>query len=440
MKRVLRKSLFLCCCIFLCACGQAEQKEVTEEDSGTLSITFVPKSEDTSSLEWDNLEEQRNDSNFIVEDIKSPVDVALCNAMNRKLSREKNSGASLFCLEEKTETIYFVNQNQDNYLYCIKEGIVELAVELPVKEIYPYNGVVYFMLDSYGMYDLGEKKTGDIYKYIPETKEVVLVYPAGAIEGSENHKMTVKEQGIYFNYSETMGSENGLTKVKVSSYYLPFDSTEPVKDIEKLGKHGWNDYYFSYQFLTEDKSKLADLVLVNRTKGTKDVLSLGIDAFEYCVAGDVLYSTTLGSFVISLTNLSTQEVKKFNFSSGVFSANIYMEEEKKKVMGEGIEQIRSFTVTEDGNLLWATDGEYLYQINRKAGNDIAIPFATADGRRRIEELYTDGHDVYALYASSPEETPKMVRFHTQEWPYVVKRQDGETIFDIEYLVPEGGLQ
>ena len=436
MKRVLKVYVIFCYCMFCCACGQVEQKEVTQKDSSTLSITFVPKSEDTSKE--NDFENYKAD--YIEIEVKLPVDVVFCNAMNRKLSRETDSGASLFCLEEKTETIYFVNQNQDNYLYCIKEGIVELAVELPVKEVYPCNGVVYFMIDSYGMYDLGEKKDGDIYKYIPETKEVVLVYSAGTIEGSENHKMIVNEQGIYFNYSEIIGNENGLTKVKVSSYYLPFDAIEPVKDTEKLGKHGWNNYYFSYQFLTEDRSKQADLVLVNRTKGTNDILALGIDAFEYCVAGDTLYSTTLGSFILSLTDLSTQEVRKLNFSSSFLNANLYTEEEKKKVMGEGIEQIRSFTVTDDGNIVWTTDGEYLYRIDKRVGNDIANSFGTVDGKRRIEELYTDGKEVYALYASSPEETPKMVRFCTREWPEIVKRQDGEMIFDIEYLVPEGGLQ
>ena len=437
MKQALKKALFLCCCVFVCACGQLEQEEVVENGSSTLSVTIVPKSEDTSTSNEDDFENYKAD--YIEIEVQLPVDVAFCNAMNRKLSREKDSGASLFCLEEKTETIYFVNQNQDNYLYCIKDGEVELTVALPVKEVYPYNGVVYFMIDSYDMYELGEKKDGDIYKYIPETKEVTLVYPAGAIEGSEHHKMTVKEQGIYFNYSETLDSENGLTRVKVSSYYLPFDATEPVKDIEKLGKHGWKDYYFSYQFLTEDKSKQADLVLVNRTKGTEDVLSLGMDPFAYCVAGDTLYSMTLGSFILSLTDLSTKEVKKLNFSSSFLNANLYTEEEKKKVMGEGIEQIRSFTVTDDGNIVWTTDGEYLYRMDKRSSNELAIDFETIDAKRRIEELYTDGRDVYALYASSPEETPRMVRFCTKDWPKVEKRHNGALIFDVEYLVPEGGL-
>ena len=109
MKQVLKKILFLCCCIFLCACGQAEHNEVTEKDSSTLSITFVPKSEDTSTSNEDDLENYKAD--YIEIEVQLPVDVAFCNAMNRKLSREKDSGASLFCLEEKTETIYFVNQN-----------------------------------------------------------------------------------------------------------------------------------------------------------------------------------------------------------------------------------------------------------------------------------------------------------------------------------------
>ncbi len=88
MKRVLKKSLFLCCCVCVCACGQPEQNEVIEEDSGALSITFVPSSEDIPQEESSDFKEETDDFYIIMEQEES-VDVALCNAMNRKLSREK---------------------------------------------------------------------------------------------------------------------------------------------------------------------------------------------------------------------------------------------------------------------------------------------------------------------------------------------------------------
>ena len=149
-----------------------------------------------------------------------PISMEGYNALNRKLSTDAEiglEGCSDFCVDETTGVIYFVNQGKDNYLYQIKEGEVQVAVEMPVQQIYPYQGLVYFMVDKSDTYDLQEKHSGDIYCYTPASGAVELVYEAGAIEGSSTHKLTVIESGIYFSYRV-----KGKDRINMYYYYLLF--------------------------------------------------------------------------------------------------------------------------------------------------------------------------------------------------------------------------
>lgn len=416
--------LFSICVLFLFGCGQ--QEDVLEETKNTQTtmipidkITIIPMEGTGSSM----------NGNMIEEEEEIIIDIDACNAMNRKLTRTMESGASLFCLQQDTGDIYFVNQNQDNYLYRIKDGIVELVVELPIKELYVWNDFVYFMIESYDMYELEDKQDGDIYRYHTKTGVIELVYTAGAIEDSKNHKMIINEQGIYFNYSKEVSKENGMTLVSVYFYSLPFGSTEPVKDSMKIGKAGWKDYYFSYEFPTGDDTTQANLVLVNRI--TKDTMPLHIGEFQYCVVGDTIYSTTLGSCMISLLNLETKEVIKYDFQASIKDSNLYLKDEVKEAFGKNIEQISSFTITENGNKIWITDSEYLYCFDIKTG--IIVGFETMDGGRKIETLYTDGKEVYGLYASERTKTSNLVRFCIEE----IEEKDGRNFVLVEYLVSKG---
>ena len=417
--------LFSICILFLFGCGQQEDSlEETKNTQTTMipmdKITIRPMDGTGASMDSSIIEEEEEE---II------IDIDACNAMNRKLTRTMESGTSFFCLQQDTGDIYFVNQNQDNYLYRMKDGMVELVVELPVKEVYVWNNSVYFMIDCDDSYKLEGKKDGDIYRYDIKTGVVELVYAVGAIEGSNNHKMIVNEQGIHFNYSMELSKEDGMTLVRVYFYSLPFDATEPVKDIMKLGKTGWKDYYFSYEFPTEDDTTQANLVLVNRT--TKDTIPLHIGEFQYCVVGDTIYSTTLGSCMVSLLNLETKEVIKYDFQASIKNSNLYLKDEVKDAFGKNIEQISSFTITENGKKIWITDSEYLYCFDTSTG--IIVGFETTDGSRKIETLYTDGKEVYGLYASERTKTTSLVRFCMEE----IEEKDGRNFVLVEYLVSKG---
>ena len=146
-------SILLAICMFSVGCGQGEEVEKEKEPVKVISLSITPKVKEEEMEE--EVEEEveevsgtiRGMSDGFPINTEIVIDTEACNAMNRKLTRDMDSGASLFSVD-KNEVVYFVNQNYDNYLYCIKEGMVELAVDLPVKEVYPWDDVVYFMIAS----------------------------------------------------------------------------------------------------------------------------------------------------------------------------------------------------------------------------------------------------------------------------------------------------
>ena len=427
--------ILLLSCLCSVACGQEkemdteiEKEVVTEkEPPKVLSFSVTPMPRDNEeTVEHVVINESKG---FPINmDIEISIDD--CNAMNRKLTRDMDSGSSLFCIDENG-IVYFVNQNHDNYLYCMKDGNVQLVVDIPVKEIYPWEDVVYFMIAS----NVEEKQAGDIYKYIPTTKEIQLVYALGAIKDAQNHKMTVNKQGIHFNYSQIIAKEGDTTRVKVSSYTLPFGEKEPVKDIQKLGKAGWGDYYFSYEFDSKNSTEAVNVSLVSRTNGKSDILPLTIGDFQYCVVGDNIYSIELGSSAVSIVNLKSQKKTRYDFRSGLIDANSYLKEEIAKSFGTRMEELISFTITENGAIVWATDGEYLYRINTE--DKYVFPIETKDVNRRIEKLYTDGRRVYGLYCSERTGATSLVRFCTE----VIEQNEiyKESTVEVQYLV-QGDVQ
>ena len=427
--------IFALLCMFSYGCGQNEEpiekpvEEVVEETSRVISIGITSLPEPTLmegqvTGEWSgtiSMSETSFPANYDI-----VIDVEDCNAINRKLTRTVDSGASLFCLDSE-ENLYFVNQKQDNYLYCRKDGVTELVVALPVKEVYPWEDSVYFMISE----SVEGKNVGDIYRYLPATKQIELVYALGSIEEAQQHKMLVNEQGIHFNYSEMVSSENGMTRMKVSSYTLPFGATEPIKDTTKAGKVGWNEYYFSYQLSSTEATSPAKAMLVSRSKGMEDTISLDIGELQYAVAQDIIYSIELGSTKVSLFDLKNQNIKNYDFREGILLANNYKEEEKEKAFRENIEELTSFTITENGTVLWATDGECLYRMNIE--DKEVHYFVVSDGSRKIEALYTDGRQVYGLYTSRLTGFSNIIRFCMEH----IEKEHGQRVIEVEYLVPKG---
>ena len=302
------------------------------------------------------------------------------NSFNRMLSQMEVSGFagnSLFCIDESTGVIYFVNQGKDYYLYRLKDGEVELVVDMPVKEVYPYNDSVYFMIEDYGKYELEGMNNGDIYCYTPADGTIQLIYEIGVPE-SKTHKFVIKEEGIYFSY-EIIKNE---TSSSFYNYYLPVGEITPIVDTKVMTWKGWNDYFFSYSngFVLQSRTRQSD--------GTRETIPLSASRGRYCVVGDNLYSANKTS--VSCINLNTGEEKKYSFEK------IIEEVRGAEILEQkGVEIIDKFTVTEED--IWVEDGFYLYRFHLQ--NEELSYYRIIDNDKTlhtIENLYTDGEQLYVL--------------------------------------------
>ena len=85
---------------------------------------------------------------------------------------------------------YYVDFGRDYYIHVIKDGVSELVVEIPAKNLYFREGKLYFMVADYGKYSLDGLVNGDILSYNPVDGKVSVVI-SGIGEGTI---MTVQEK------------------------------------------------------------------------------------------------------------------------------------------------------------------------------------------------------------------------------------------------------
>ena len=359
----------------LIGCGITMDKEA----ESTLSII----NSSTSSRE-----EQEKTGNFV--EILQQVNASKqtrYNQFHRMLTNELGARTSLFCIDGATGISYFVNQGKDYYLYQLKDGKADLVVAMPAKEVFAYGGFVYFMIDSYGIYELNDIREGDIYCYNPSNGMVQLVHEAGLIENAQNHKLKVDENGIYFSYS----IEEKETSEMKYYYHLPFD------DEKYMTEEGWGNYRFSY---------MPELVLISRTEGEKDVRNLSMNPFRYCVVEDNLYSVELGSAVLSCLNLQTEEKVEYDFSKVAEQVHQGSLDEKTVIL-------QSFLVMDEE--IWAAGINELYYMDIERGVATYYKLVTEEGKQcRIESLYTDGKQLYGLVQKEENVASVVVRIVTNE--------------------------
>lgn len=334
------------------------------------------------------------------------------NAINRVNTSSFDRYSSLFTVDD-SGVVYFVNQADDYFIYRYKDGETKLAVALPAKELWAYDGTLYFMVEPYGIYTLESLQHGDIYAYQPEEGTVSLVYPAGnyAIElpyeeRGAYHKLSVDENGINFigGFTSEQYLINGswLTASKLTYLQLPFGAEEPITDSERKAELGWKDYFLSFR--VDQTITTGKYVLVPRTKGEKEEISLD-DLGLACVIGDYLYAAAPGGNIYE-KNLETQEEVYYDFYSKTeelfelaFKEMTLNSEDGKTVIRRKLQQIKAYTVTED--TVWYLDmtGD-LFGMDK---NTKEVTWYTVTGYqdRYFKSLYTDGTNIYITSVEEP---------------------------------------
>ena len=323
---------------------------------------------------------------------------------------------SFFCIASDTGILYFVNQNQDRFIYCLRDGMAELAVPLPARELYYRQGILYFVVDNYEKYTLEGVQNGDIFAYNPAEGTVELVYSLGW-RYNEWTQLRVDEDGIYVScfvedgeYVEVDGEK--LKTYETEYYVLNFENPELVTDESKRVLTSYGDYKLSYYIHNEEN--LLTQTLISKTNGTKDMKMIDEDRIiACCLVEDKLYYTK--GLKLIIVDIDTFEKEVYDCS------NFYME--TYFVPEESFKNSRiafsCFTVTED--YFWCTtNGPDLFRIDRESKEIKSYQLMDEDTILLVERLYTDGKNVYALYnpdagLGGEEEMVQLLVDETDEW-------------------------
>ncbi len=325
------------------------------------------------------------------------------NAVNRMMvsDTEKNQN-SLFCIGGETGIIYFVNQKQDYYIYRLKDGQAELAVEIPAKELYFQGDTLYFMVDDYDRYQLKNMEEGDIYSYTPATGEIKLIYPAGSMISEENlglyaglkdqlQKMTVDETGIHFiggleAIQIKTGDEKGAIAIKQKCYHLAFGEEEPVLVEENSVSAGWRDY--NILFTKTNGEYCIALVPKNKEENSENiVIQYASHTAQCCVLDDVLYIAD--DKEITATNLVTMEKRSYDVTSVIT-------EKINSSLESLLKAEYFFSITQDDFWILIPDYYKIIQINRQTGESRCYELTV---KEKMTDLYTDGMFVYVATVS-----------------------------------------
>lgn len=406
-KGILRVGLFVV--LFMMGCGQAEPIEnpatpQNENISDLFEIVEEPVIEIPENGEMTG--------NQIVIEKKDAGELAKYNASNRLRCTDTNENQqSLFCIDPDTGVVYFVNQNKDWYIYRLQNDKMELAVELPARELYMWDGTLYFLVEDYDKYDLSGISENSIYAYTPAEGKVELFYNAEKkLEVANESHLGVGAEGVYLFWNE-QGEEvvhNGRKGYRLNNYYslIPFETREPVEDPNCNAIAGWKEYYHRGGSMFSSRE-------------TGESLDVGVPAQQSCVIDDIFYSVDTGQIVFYMTDMLTGEVKCFDCKPVL----------EDVVLGgldrgmEGIQWVQSFSVTKE--YIWVVvQGSYLVQIEPESGSivcyntrlkeekpeddeqedtkKVVIPYS------HIDKLYTDGENLYALCALRTTGAPEVI--------------------------------
>ena len=394
--------------LIFCIVGCGKRNEVGEK-------TKAPIQDDTVFFEIIEVEKEKELSVEVTKknDVyvkENSAELAKYNAANRLRSNDVSENQnSLFCIDSATGAVYFVNQNQDWYIYCLQNDKVELVVPLPARELYMWEGTLYFIIEDYDRYELTDVKENDIYAYSPAAGSVVLVYSATELNDASESHLGVDENGLHLIVSKK-GEEIELNgkkgyKVKKFSYLLPFFSKELVEDPYLGAISGWKEYYQN-----------SGSLFVHREFGGEDIIQLDVAAHQSCIIEDKFYSVDVKKVEFYITDMVSREIKCYDCKP-VMEKVVVGGLDRAEKWGE-VAHVNSFTVTKDYVWLVAY-GSYLVRIEPESGEMKCFVTEVLNMTEPIycfiEKLYTDGENIYALYESgSTDSVPYLVQIKTDE--------------------------
>ena len=251
------------------ACGAQEERN--------MSPTAAPTNEVSESEEWTELPEKEltyqrynlSGGRKLENLVKVGEDeLYYCNRPEN-ITGGSTTNPVLLCVDPVYDITYYVNYGRDFMIYAERNGVSELAVEIPASNLFCREGELYFIAENYGSFELDGMDQGNILKYNPVdgTVEIVVAEKATA--------MRVYPDAINFGLEMPLPAGGKLEYVNTYSFMTETVNKNP--GIDEMDR--WKEYGFQLEkekFQGEVPEELKpNLPFMYSTLGCKYVNRLG---------------------------------------------------------------------------------------------------------------------------------------------------------------------
>jgi len=287
----------------------------------------------------------------------------------------------LVCKDPVYDITYYVNYGRDYFIYAKRGDVTQKVLEIPGKDLFCRQGILYFSTDTYDRYNFDSFVEGAVLAYNPAdgSVEVVIDKPV--------QEMVVYPDGILYFEREVSIAEDGTEESGgLWRHYYSFEygeTEERSTQLKTLAR--WKENSLVMEFVEEDgrdkvvyklETPEGELVteftslteaLESRRKSEVSQCCLNM----YCVQGDCIY------YIDAEDRLLCYDM---------------VTEEETIVVGLGAEisMERAFVVLDDvayfGNAI-----KYSFEQDKQYTISLS-----GMGRAKIRNLYTDGESVYVL--------------------------------------------
>lgn len=340
-----------------------------------------------------------------------------CNLEGNMRCKMNEEYQVLVCKDPVYDITYYVNYGRDYYIYAIRDGISELVVELPGRELFCKEGELYFIADTYGIYtfDTDTLASGNIIKYNPVNGSLAIVVDKTATA------MIVYPDGICYNYigeAAVYNEEIGLKSMDVEYYYYSFaDKSVTTLPEGVAGIRRWKKYYFrpELEVLPESDPTTQQMRALGYTGEVFAPTAVSLVDREGRVAGTLKNEKAFSAYQMIYENKSYDIIMKEDTSGQQRSVLTSYDFET----GE-----RNEVVTLDYPTIFSTDDMLLYKDTLYFGNMLRVSLKgetqcyvqyEGDSVGAIDAFYTDGERIFCLHneklwkLEEKQEVPMMVK-------------------------------
>lgn len=212
-----KRVLFLVMCVFLSASGACKQsgegnevsKPDVEENKGSLSKAVTENL--ISELQGAVLK------NLMVVGKDGPYYCNIGENVTAVYSFDPADFPVLVCKDPVYDITYYVNYGRDYYIYAKRGDTSECVVEIPARDLYCREGVLYFRADDFNLYEFESFADGAILTYNPTDGGVEVVINEPTFE------MAVYPDGILYAILELYTEADGTMWGTRQDFYYSFE-------------------------------------------------------------------------------------------------------------------------------------------------------------------------------------------------------------------------